>query len=312
MLGVRPEKIPVQRREWIGPAPSVRTEIPGPNATALLAPHPKDGTPSYTLGTPVVVRRAMGTVVEDVDGNRFLDFCAGTTAGTPGHAHPRIVAGLESQVGSMAVEGRTLLSPAESQLVERLSAILADVLPYRAIVSGRAEEACSIAAAIADAHRGRRTIVTFNELGHPGAAGMQGPPAVVTLDWPFDTIDLPSFRAQLDRAGVKTPDIAAVVMKPFATTRACDAPNATFTDDLSSFCRDNAILLIFDESVSGMGRTGEWFAFEHLKVKPQIILAATGLGAGSRRRDSRLSGRFAPTPVECRSADCCDPEQGDG
>ena len=77
MLGVKPDRLPDERHTWIGPAPWVETEIPGPMATAMIAQRRQFGTLTGEPALPVVAKRAIGSVLEDVDGNRFLDFSAG-------------------------------------------------------------------------------------------------------------------------------------------------------------------------------------------------------------------------------------------
>ena len=79
-------------------APELRTELPGPNAAAIIARDEAVTSPSLTRVYPLVVRRARGCVVEDVDGNRFLDFNAGIAVVAAGHAHPDVNAAIHAQV----------------------------------------------------------------------------------------------------------------------------------------------------------------------------------------------------------------------
>src|SRR6478735_1815769 len=81
----------------LGPSPSIVTPPPGPTARGLIERDERYSSPSYTRDYPLVVKRALGTVVEDVDGNRFLDFAAGIAVCATGHCHPDVVAAIEEQ-----------------------------------------------------------------------------------------------------------------------------------------------------------------------------------------------------------------------
>src|SRR5687768_11922773 len=83
--------------DWIGPAPWITTTPPGPNASQAVARDRRVMSPSYTRPYPLVVRRAQGSIVEDVDENRFLDFTAGLAVCSTGHCHPQVVQAIERQ-----------------------------------------------------------------------------------------------------------------------------------------------------------------------------------------------------------------------
>jgi 4-aminobutyrate aminotransferase len=78
-------------------APLIKTPLPGPKAKALIARDSKVVSPSYTRGYPFVMARGTGAVVEDVDGNRFLDCAAGIAVNSTGHCHPEVVAAIIEQ-----------------------------------------------------------------------------------------------------------------------------------------------------------------------------------------------------------------------
>ena len=81
--------------------PFLRTELPGPNASKLIATDELYTSPSYTRVYPLGVERGYGAVIEDVDGNRFLDFTAGIAVCSTGHCHPRVVAAIQQQAAKL-------------------------------------------------------------------------------------------------------------------------------------------------------------------------------------------------------------------
>src|SRR3954466_16273122 len=77
--------------------PQIRTALPGPNAKRILEADAKIISPSYTRGYPLVAKRGRGCIIEDVDGNEFLDFAAGIAVCSTGHCHPEVVAAIHKQ-----------------------------------------------------------------------------------------------------------------------------------------------------------------------------------------------------------------------
>ena len=102
MLGINTESdAPSSRNGWIGPAPSIEMGLPGPMAQAMIERDERYSSPSNTRDYPLVVKRALGSVVEDVDGNRFLDFAAGIAVCATGHCHPKVVEAIQKQAASL-------------------------------------------------------------------------------------------------------------------------------------------------------------------------------------------------------------------
>src|ERR1700682_2034477 len=81
--------------------PNIRTKLPGPNAQKILAGDAKYISPSYTRSYPLVVKRGRGVVIEDADGNEFLDFSSGIAVVSTGHCHPEIVAAIQKQAAEL-------------------------------------------------------------------------------------------------------------------------------------------------------------------------------------------------------------------
>lgn len=292
MLGVKPEKLPDDRHAWIGPAPWVETEIPGPMASALLARDRQCGTMTRIPAMPVVARRAVGSVLEDLDGNRFLDFSAGIAVGPVGHSHTQVVKAIENQIKSlMHVCTNDFYNSRITELTARLAEVISEVGRYRVSVTSSIENAYATAFASARRHTGRHAIVTFGTPIWPWddvspdksivVLGRENPKLASSVKREqAPPSNLPALLTALEQAALAPHDIAAIVAEPFQTSGPCHILDLSFMTALSSFCRENGILFVSDETVSGMGRTGKWFAFQHFRVTPDIILATRGLAGG--------------------------------
>ena len=145
MLGIK-HNDQEQRSEgtWIGPAPWIPGSLPGPKTRALIDRDGKLTSPSYTRDFPLAVKRAFGSVIEDLDGNRFLDFAAGIAVCSTGHCHPKVVAAIEAQARSLIhICGSDFYYPAMVELVEKLTAIVPGDQPQRVYPSSSTTECCA-------------------------------------------------------------------------------------------------------------------------------------------------------------------------
>lgn len=320
MLGVKPDKLPDERHTWIGPAPWVETEIPGPMATAMIAQRRQFGTLTGQPALPVVAKRAIGSVLEDVDGNRFLDFSAGIAVGPPGHSHLKVVKAIENQIRClMHVCANDIYNSRVTELTARLAAVISEVGRYHVRASSSIENAYSTAFACARQHTGRPVIAALGSpvgpwddvsshknivaLGGEFAAGsgagqVQAPPA-----------DLSALMTALERASLAPKDIAAIVAEPIQSSGPCRFLDSSFFTALGSFCKDNGILFACDETVSGMGRTGQWFAFQHLNATPDIIIATKGLAGGMPLAATFVTEELLPSlpPTSSSRSSCANP-----
>src|ERR1019366_1710811 len=104
--------------------PVLVTPLPGPNAKLVIAKDAQFVSPSYTRGYPLVAKSGRGAIVEDVDGNTFLDFAAGIAVVSTGHCHPRVVAAIPKQAAELIhISGTDFYIPNMVTLAERLSKI---------------------------------------------------------------------------------------------------------------------------------------------------------------------------------------------
>src|SRR5687767_10525998 len=127
-------------------APSIRTELPGPRASALIATDELYTSPSYTRVYPLAVERALGAVIEDVDGNRFLDFTAGIAVCSTGHCHPRVVAAIQEQAAQLLhMSGTDFYYPPQAELARKLAEIAPGDAPRRVLFTNSGAEAIEAA-----------------------------------------------------------------------------------------------------------------------------------------------------------------------
>jgi acetylornithine/succinyldiaminopimelate/putrescine aminotransferase len=232
----------------------------------------------------IVVVRAAGATVWDADGYAWLDLLAGMGVANVGHNHPAVLAAVRAQLARhlhVMVYGELVQEPQV-----RLAARLADLLPAPLSVvyfTSSGAEAIEGALKTARKHTGRPQLVAFEGAFHGdtlGALSLGGNPLYRT---PFEPLlpgvvrlpfDDEAALAAIDR------DTAAVLVEPVQAEGGVRIPRPTFLQALRRRCTETGALLVFDEVVTGFGRTGRLFAFEHAGVVPDLLVLAKALGGG--------------------------------
>src|SRR5437588_1760493 len=145
--------------------PDIRTKLPGPRAAALLERDQRFVSPSYTRVYPLVVARGSGAVIEDVDGNLFLDFTAGIAVNATGHCHPHVVAAIQDQAAKLIhMSGTDFYYQPQIDLAQRLAESAPGPTPKRIFFTNSGAEALEAALKLARFHAGRTRVIAF-----PGA-----------------------------------------------------------------------------------------------------------------------------------------------
>src|SRR3990170_170956 len=293
MLGIKKElETPHGGDGWIGPAPSIQTALPGPNAKALMERDERYSSPSYTRDVPLVVRRAIGSVVEDVDGNRFLDFAAGIAVCATGHCHPKVVAAIEHQARNLIhICGSDFYYPPMVELMEKLATIAPGKEPKRVLLTNSGAEAVEAAFKVARHHTNRKWVIAFHGAFHGRTMGALsltsskarqkerfGPLVPMVAHVPYG--DVERIENELFKRQMSPNEVAAIFVEPIQGEGGYVLPPPSFLPDLRALCDKYDILLVCDEIQSGAGRTGRWFAFEHFGIIPDLILMAKGLASG--------------------------------
>src|SRR5882672_7658931 len=142
--------------------PEIRTALPGPNAQGLLARDAEFVSPSYTRIYPLVVARGSGAVIEDVDGNLFLDFTAGIAVNATGHCHPEVVAAIKEQADKLLhMSGTDFYYRPQIDLSERLARVAPGPSPKKVFFTNSGAEALEAALKLSRWHTRRNRVVAF-------------------------------------------------------------------------------------------------------------------------------------------------------
>src|SRR5947209_3249445 len=142
--------------------PQIKTELPGPKAQELLARDHEYMSPSYTRIYPLVCARGSGAVIEDVDGNLFLDFTAGIAVASTGHCHPKVVAAIQDQAAKLIhMSGTDFYYAPQTDLAQRLAELAPGDSAKRVFFTNSGAEALEAALKLARWHTGRSRVIAF-------------------------------------------------------------------------------------------------------------------------------------------------------
>jgi 4-aminobutyrate aminotransferase len=289
--------------------PSLITPLPGPKARGVIERDQRVLSPSYTRDYPLVAARGEGAMVEDVDGNRFLDCAAGIAVVATGHCHPQVVEAIQRQAARLIhMSGTDFYYENMVELAERLAALAPGGVPRRVYFGNSGTEAVEAAIKMARYHTGRGQFVAFLGAFHGRTIGSLAltasksvqkkgffplMPGVHHVPYAYcyrcaygktpDTCAVECARAIEDQlfASVLPPeDVAAIVVEPVQGEGGYIVPPKKFFDELRRIADQHGILLVFDEVQTGMGRTGKMFAAEHFGAVPDVVALAKGIASG--------------------------------
>jgi 4-aminobutyrate aminotransferase len=289
--------------------PRLITSVPGPNALSIIERDMQVLSPSYTRCYPLVIRKGEGAMVEDVDGNRFLDMNAGIAVVATGHSHPKVVEAIQKQAEQfLHMSGTDFYYENMVVLAEKLAALAPGDSRRRVYFGNSGTEAIEAAMKLARYTTGRDKFIAFfggfhgrtlGALSLTGSKAVQkrgfGPlvPGVTHIPYPYcyrcaygkepDTCAVECVKAieePLLRTILPADEVAAIVLEPVQGEGGYVVPPKKFFDELRRVAEKHGILLIFDEVQSGMGRTGKMFAAEHFGAVPDIMAIAKGIASG--------------------------------
>jgi len=289
--------------------PKIRTALPGPNAKRVLEGDERFISPSYTRSYPLVARRGRGAIVEDVDGNEFLDFSAGIAVTSTGHCHPEVVAAIQKQAAELIhMSGTDFYYENMVTLAERLTKVAPMKGPHKFYYGNSGAEAIEAALKLARYHTKRQWVIAFYGAFHGRTMGALSltcskaqqrrrfsplVPGVVHVPYPNlyhrpEGVDAAEYARScaryiedvVFRTEVPPEECAAIFCEAFQGEGGYLPAPAEFMQELRSICDKHGILLVCDEVQSGMGRTGKWWAVEHTGVEPDMITVAKGIASG--------------------------------
>lgn len=272
--------------------PHLITSLPGPRAAAWIARDDQVLSPSYTRIYPLVVRRAAGCTMEDVDGNLFLDFTAGLAVTSTGHCHPEVVAAINDQASKLIhMSGTDFYYTPEIELAEKLAAIAPGKEPKRVFFTNSGAESIEAAIKLARHHTKRKRLVSFYGAFHGrtcGALSISGSKAlhqkgfgplladVHRLPYGCGREEIESLFAH----AVPANEVAAIFVEPLQGEGGYRLPPPEFLPMLREVCDEHGILLVVDEIQTGMGRTATMFACEQFGIVPDLLCVAKGIASG--------------------------------
>jgi 4-aminobutyrate aminotransferase len=289
--------------------PSITISPPGPRARAVIDRDARVMSQNYRKDYPLVAARGLGPVVEDADGNRYLDFAAGIAVVATGHCHPEVVTAIKAQAE------RLLHICATDFYYENLVALAEGLArhapgpgPWRVFFANSGAEVVEAAIKLARSRTGRAKIVAFYGAFHGRTYGAlsltaskpvqrkgYGPllPEVLHSHYAYcyrcpvnrepktcrvECLDL--LTQTMFGSTVDPREVAAVIVEPVQGEGGYVVPHPGFLKRLREVTREHGILLIADEVQCGMGRTGRFFASQHFGLEPDLITVAKGIASG--------------------------------
>ena len=286
----------------------LKTKIPGPKSKALGDRRTAAIPRGLSQGTPIYLARAEGAVLEDVDGNRYIDFAGGIGCLNTGHRAPGVVAAIQKQLEKF-LHVCVQVTGYESyvRLAERLNEVTPGNFPKKTLFLNTGAEAVENAVKIARAATGRPGIIAFEDAfhgrtmmalsltskTHPYKAGFHPFPGEVyripyaycyrcSYSLKYPSCDLYCARHLEDtfKRVVAQEGVAAVIAEPVLGEGGFVAPPLDYFRTLIDLCHKQGVLFIADEVQSGFGRTGALFASERYGIEPDIIVTAKSIGGG--------------------------------
>jgi len=276
-------------------APVLVTEIPGPKARAHVEFDQRVTSPSLPRAYPLVPVRGEGCVIEDIDGNRFLDFSAGIAVNSTGHGHPAVVEAIRQQAGELIhYSASDFFLPIYAELCDRLAGIAPMSGRVRAYLGNSGAEVVEASIKLARYATHRPYLVAFLGAFHGrtyGAVSLTASKAKYHAGFdpllpgvyhaPFGRVeDLRWFDEVLFERLVPASEVAAIIVEPIQGEGGYIVPEPGFLAGLRRICDEHGTVLIADEIQSGAGRSGRMWAIEHEGVEPDILLTAKGIGSG--------------------------------
>ena len=286
----------------------INTQIPGPKSKALSARRAKAVPRGLSHGTPIYVAKAENAWLEDVDGNRYIDFAGGIGCANAGHRQQAVVEAIRGQLDEF-LHTCVQVTPYESyiRLAERMNEVTPGKFPKKTLFVNSGAEAVENAVKIGRAYAKRPAIIAFEDAfhgrtmmtlaltskTHPYKAGFAPFPGDVyripfaycyrcSYNLKYPSCDLYCARHLEDtfKRVVANEEVAAVIAEPVLGEGGFVAPPPDYFKVLIDLCHKHGVLFIADEIQSGFGRTGALFASECYDIEPDILVTAKSLGGG--------------------------------
>jgi 4-aminobutyrate aminotransferase len=289
--------------------PQIKTALPGPKGKKVIEYDAKYISPSLSRDYPLVAERGRGAIVEDPDGNTFLDFAAGIAVCSTGHCHPNVVSAIQKQAAELIhIAGTDFYHRHMPQLAERLVATMPKSHNWKVFFGNSGTEAVEGAIKLARYHTRRDKLIAFYGCFHGRTLGSLSLTAskntqrkyfgtllggVEHIPYPYsyrcalghgkeecgsEIIDL--LEHQIFKRLFAPEEVAAIIVEPIQGEGGFIPAPLSFLQELQRICNKYGIMLILDEVQAGMGRTGKMWAYDHARITPDIVLTAKGIASG--------------------------------
>ncbi len=287
----------------------IRTSLPGPQAKKLIKLDKSFVSPSYTRVYPLVVDKAKGLWVHDVDDNIFLDFTSGIAVNATGHCHPQVVKAIQMQAKQLLhMSGTDFYYTPQIILAEKLAALAPGRGTKRVYFGNSGAEAVEAAFKLARWHTKRELNIAFFGAFHGRTMGALSLTASKTIQKKHYNPLVPGIthipygycyrcaynltypqcnlhcvhwvEDTLFRTTVPAEEVAAIFVEPIQGEGGYIVPPPEFHKEFYKIAKKYGILYVADEVQSGMGRTGKMFAMEHFGVTADIMSLAKGIASG--------------------------------
>lgn len=289
--------------------PLIHTSLPGPKARKLIKQDRTYVSPSYTRYYPLVVEKAKGLWVHDVDGNIFLDFTSGIAVCATGHCHPRVIKAIKKQADLLLhMSGTDFYYRPQIILAKKLAHMLPGKGAKKVYFGNSGAEAVEAAFKLARWHTKRELNLAFYGAFHgrtmgalsltasktiqkkhynPLVPGITHIPYAYCYRCPYN-LSYPECELgcvqwvedTLFRTTIPPEEVATIFVEPIQGEGGYIVPPPEFHKEMHKIAKKYGILYVADEVQSGMGRTGKMFAMEHFGVDPDIIALAKGIASG--------------------------------
>src|SRR3954463_357578 len=322
-------------------APDIKTALPGPKAKAIIDKDTKFVSPSYTRDYPLVIARGEGAVVEDVDGNVFIDCAAGIAVNSTGVSHPEVVKAIADQAAKFIhMSGTDFYYEPQVRLAEELSKLVPIEGDVRTFFGNSGTEATEAAIKLSRYYTKRPNIIAFLGSFHGRSLGAlsltssksvqrRGFGALLSGVYHAPFPDTYRFNGSADACAeaslsfirdqilvhLTSPDeVSAIVVEPIQGEGGYIVPPKAFLQGLRELAKQHGMMLVLDEVQSGMGRTGKMFASDHFDVTGDVVNIAKGIASGlplgitCARADvmswppGAHASTFGGNPVSCAAA----------
>jgi 4-aminobutyrate aminotransferase / (S)-3-amino-2-methylpropionate transaminase / 5-aminovalerate transaminase len=313
------------------------TAIPGPKSVALHERRQAVVSAGVSSALPVYISRAHGAIVEDVDGNAFIDLGAGIGVTTVGHTVDTVVEAAREQLGDVL---HTLFTITPYEEYVRVAELLAEHTPgdfaKKTVLVNSGAEAVENGVKIARKHTGRVGVGVLDHAYHgrtnltmamnfkampygvgfgPFAGDVYRAPNSYPLHDGLSGADAAKRTISYLEKTVGAGDLACLVVEPIQGEGGFMVPAEGYLPALQEWCTANGVVFIADEIQSGMARTGKYFASEHFGLVPDMVLSAKGIAGGlplagvtgraeimDASHPGGLGGTFGGNPVACAAA----------